>query len=123
MRMGLFDRWRRSRGTVMRKEYDDVIARMRKADDHALEAFYNNVDQTAGAAQRRLRPCIAQATRNDFERVPPSGYRDVEQWRLAGIARLGDHRIERRKRICARQRCGVGERRDQQDHFGCCALV
>jgi hypothetical protein len=47
MRMGLFGRWRRSRGTVMRKEYDDVIARMRKADDHALESFYTNVDQTA----------------------------------------------------------------------------
>ncbi len=79
--MGLFDRWRRDpRGTVMRKEYDDVIARMRKADDRALESFYNNVDQTGEglrkiykAASPKRREAILKECRDAATEIWKSG--------------------------------------------------
>lgn len=46
--MGVFDLWREARGNVMRKELDDVLSRMRKANDPARSAFLNNVGQTIG---------------------------------------------------------------------------
>jgi hypothetical protein len=54
--MGLFDMWRQARGTVMRKELDDVMARVRAANPHALSAFYNNVEQTIEPLRGAYRP-------------------------------------------------------------------
>gem|GEM_PF-4769493 len=38
--------WRAARGTVMRKEYNDLIARLEGANSHARSAFLNNIHQT-----------------------------------------------------------------------------
>ena len=38
--------WRQARGAVMRKEYEDVMARMEGANKFAKSAFFNNVGQT-----------------------------------------------------------------------------
>jgi hypothetical protein len=40
--------WRQARGTVLRKEYDDIMERMRDANTAARSAFLNNVNQTIG---------------------------------------------------------------------------
>jgi len=45
--MGILSLWRQARGRVLRKEYEDVIARMRNANQSARAAFLNNIDQTA----------------------------------------------------------------------------
>ena len=57
--MGLFDMWREARGNVMRKELEDVMARMRTANDHARSAFFNNVEQTIGLLREAYRPASA----------------------------------------------------------------
>jgi hypothetical protein len=44
--MGIFDLWRQARGAVMRKEFEDTMARMEGANDPAKSAFLNNVNQT-----------------------------------------------------------------------------
>src|SRR6266699_6551874 len=44
--MGLFDMWREARGNVMRKEFEDVMGRIRTANDPSRRAFFNNVEQT-----------------------------------------------------------------------------
>lgn len=44
--MGIFDRWHEARGTVMRKEFEDAMARMRNANEPARRAFLNNIHQT-----------------------------------------------------------------------------
>ncbi len=72
--MGPFDMWREARGAVMRKELDDITARIRTANPHVLFAFYNNVEQTieplreacraASSGQRKsiLKGCRQSAT-------------------------------------------------------------
>jgi hypothetical protein len=54
--MGLFDMWREARGNVMRKELEDVIARIQSANAPAMNAFYNNVDQTIETLREAYRP-------------------------------------------------------------------
>ena len=44
--MGILDMWREERGTVLRKEYEDTMARMRDANPAAKAAFLNNIHQT-----------------------------------------------------------------------------
>jgi len=44
--MGILGLWRQARGTVMRKEYDDLMFRIIGANKHARAAFLNNIDQT-----------------------------------------------------------------------------
>jgi hypothetical protein len=44
--VGILDMWREARGAVLRKEYEDVMARMRDANPPAKAAFLNNVHQT-----------------------------------------------------------------------------
>ena len=38
--------WREARGSVLRKEYEDAMARMRDANRQARSAFLNNIHQT-----------------------------------------------------------------------------
>lgn len=57
--MGLFDTWREARGDVMRKEFADVMTRIRTANPHALSAFYNNVEQTIEPLREAYRPASA----------------------------------------------------------------
>ena len=45
--MSILSMWREARGAVMRKEYEDAMARMRGANQYALRGFHNNVNQTA----------------------------------------------------------------------------
>jgi hypothetical protein len=47
--VGIVDMWRQARGAVMRKEYEDVMARMQGANEAAKSAFLNNVRQTIDA--------------------------------------------------------------------------
>ena len=46
--MGILDMWREARGSVMRKEYEDAMARMQGANAPARSAFLNNIHQTIG---------------------------------------------------------------------------
>src|ERR1035437_1172517 len=46
MTVGILDMWREAHGAVLRKEYEDVMARMRDANPPAKAAFLNNVHQT-----------------------------------------------------------------------------
>jgi hypothetical protein len=46
MTVGILDMWREARGTVMRKEFEDTMARMKDANPSARSAFLNNVHQT-----------------------------------------------------------------------------
>jgi hypothetical protein len=41
--MGLLDMWGQARGAVMRKEYENILARMEDANAPAWRAFLNNV--------------------------------------------------------------------------------
>jgi hypothetical protein len=45
--VGILDMWREARGAVLRKEYEDAMARMRDADASAKSAFLNNIHQTS----------------------------------------------------------------------------
>lgn len=45
--MSIFSMWREARGAVMRKEFEDAMARMRGANQYALRGFHNNINQTA----------------------------------------------------------------------------
>jgi hypothetical protein len=38
--------WREARGAVLRREYEDTMARMRGANQDARAAFLNNINQT-----------------------------------------------------------------------------
>jgi len=44
--MRTMDQWHEARGAILRKEFDDVMARMRHANPAARSAFLNNVHQT-----------------------------------------------------------------------------
>jgi hypothetical protein len=44
--VGILDMWREARGAVLRKEYEDIMARMRDANPAAKSAFLNNVHQS-----------------------------------------------------------------------------
>jgi hypothetical protein len=57
--MGIFDLWREARGNVMRKEFEDVMTRVRSANAPALRAFYNNVEQTIEPLREAYRPASA----------------------------------------------------------------
>jgi hypothetical protein len=45
--VGILNMWREARGAVLRKEYEDAMARMDGANDAAKRAFLNNIAQTA----------------------------------------------------------------------------
>jgi hypothetical protein len=47
--MGMLDMWRQARGTVLRKEYEDTIARMQDSNAPAKSAFLFQVHQTIDA--------------------------------------------------------------------------
>lgn len=62
--------WREARGAVLRKEYEDAMARMRDASPSARAAFLNNVNQTVenivefySAASSSGRKDLLKATR------------------------------------------------------------
>ena len=57
--MSILDRWREARGNVMRKEFEDVIMRMRSANESAKSAYLNNVDQTIEALKEEYGPASA----------------------------------------------------------------
>ncbi len=42
----MLDRWREGRGAVLRKEYDDIMGRMRDADESARAAFLAHIHHT-----------------------------------------------------------------------------
>jgi len=44
--MGLFDMWREARGNVLRQQFDDAMMRLKGANEPAMRAFFNNVEQT-----------------------------------------------------------------------------
>ena len=44
--VGIIDKWHEARGAILRKEFEDVMARMREANPAARSAFLNNVHQT-----------------------------------------------------------------------------
>jgi len=44
--VGIPDMWHEGRGAILRKEYEDVMARMRDANPAARSAFLNHVHQT-----------------------------------------------------------------------------
>jgi hypothetical protein len=44
--VGILDMSREARGAVLRREYEDAMARMRDANDAAKSAFLNNIQQT-----------------------------------------------------------------------------
>jgi hypothetical protein len=44
--MGILTRWREARGTQMREEYEDALARMRKANLSASSVFLDHVSRT-----------------------------------------------------------------------------
>ena len=46
MAVGIIDKWHEARGAILRKEFADVMARMRDANPAARSAFLNNVHQT-----------------------------------------------------------------------------
>ncbi|MBT5034174.1 MAG: hypothetical protein HOM51_06595 [Rhodospirillaceae bacterium] len=46
--MGLFDLWREARGSVMRQELEDIMLRVRNANESATRAYFNNIYQTIG---------------------------------------------------------------------------
>jgi hypothetical protein len=41
--MGILSMWREARGTVMRNEYEDAMARMKGANDVARRGFFNEI--------------------------------------------------------------------------------
>jgi hypothetical protein len=45
--MGILSMWREARGAVMRKDYEDAMARMRNANQYARWGFHNNINQSA----------------------------------------------------------------------------
>lgn len=68
--MGILSMWREARGAVLRKEYEDAMARMQDANSSARAAFLNNVDQTIdeivglySAASKSEREVFLKATR------------------------------------------------------------
>ncbi|MGE0052944.1 MAG: hypothetical protein AB7S74_01935 [Hyphomicrobium sp.] len=63
--MGILNMWREARGTVLRKEYQDAVARMRKANEAARSAFFNNIDQSAGPANT----CYASASKKERKSI------------------------------------------------------
>jgi hypothetical protein len=54
--LGLLDIWREARGTMMRKEFDDIVKRMDGANLAAITSFFNNVDATIGILRENYRP-------------------------------------------------------------------
>ena len=44
--VAILDVWREARGGVLRREYEDAMARMRDASASAKSAFLNNIHQT-----------------------------------------------------------------------------
>jgi hypothetical protein len=44
--VGILDMWREARGAVLRKEYEDIMTRMRDANPAARAAFLNSIHQT-----------------------------------------------------------------------------
>ncbi len=44
--MGLLESWRKARGAVLRRDYEDAMARMSGANSSARAAFLNNLHQT-----------------------------------------------------------------------------
>jgi hypothetical protein len=44
--VGILDMGREAPGAVLRREYEDAMARMREANDAAKSAFLNNIHQT-----------------------------------------------------------------------------
>jgi hypothetical protein len=54
--MGLLNMWREARGTVMRRQLEDVPIRLRGANQAAMHAFYNNVWQTIEELRDVYRP-------------------------------------------------------------------
>ena len=44
--MGILNRWREARGSVMRQEYKDIMTRMRNANEPARSSFLSNIDST-----------------------------------------------------------------------------
>ena len=46
MAVRTMDKWHEARGAILRREFEDVMARMRRANPAARSAFLNNVHQT-----------------------------------------------------------------------------
>jgi hypothetical protein len=44
--VGILSMWREARGSVLRQQLDDLLARMRNANDHARFAFLTYINQT-----------------------------------------------------------------------------
>jgi hypothetical protein len=45
--------WREARGAVMRKELDDIAARIENANDEALSAFFAKIAQSIGPVRAK----------------------------------------------------------------------
>jgi hypothetical protein len=73
--VGILDMWREARGAVLRKEYEDTMARMRDANAPAKAAFLNNIHQTidhvvdtySSASKVERKAFLAQARKSCLE--------------------------------------------------------
>lgn len=63
--MGIIDMWREARGAVLRREFDDAMARMRNANESARRAFLNNLEQTIDPILEEYTP----ASRRDRKKL------------------------------------------------------
>ena len=78
--MGILDRWREARSNVMRQEFEDTMARLRNANESAMSAFFNNVEQTIeplkemyGPASERERKALMKHCRKSARQMWDSG--------------------------------------------------
>jgi hypothetical protein len=78
--MSILDMWREARGAVLRKEYEDVRARMHDANPSAKAAFLNNIHQTIdqaigrySSASKSLRKVLLKSARKSCLEMWNSG--------------------------------------------------
>ena len=90
--------WREARGAILRREYEDTMARMRDADQHARAAFLNNINQTI----EHVVAVYSAASESEREAL----LNDARIFKQPGNL-IGFVRFERRKRGCAAFRDGA----------------
>jgi hypothetical protein len=70
--MGIISMWREARGNVMRKEYEDVMARIRNANQPARSAFLNNINQTINDIAKFYEPASKSERRTILKQARKS---------------------------------------------------
>ena len=88
--MGIIDKWHEARGAILRKEFADVMARMRDANPAARSAFLNNVHQTIDRVIGFYSSASVPGRKAFLQKMRKASLRSMEQWRLAHCARFGN---------------------------------